>query len=180
MAASVEQPASFEESIDLRALTPRADGAFGVANPDKPARFSKCAAGQVLSRVEPLSQQILRPRTPTSASDQLALGTGVPPVLRWMAGGTLAVEQLAPLTRGLAAKALCGNTLCPLRLGAFEGVKATPNRLTVHAELLGEVDHARARANPTADPLDLRVCQLGLRWHTISVLPWDISRDISI
>jgi hypothetical protein len=38
MAASCEAPAGFEEVVDLRAFTPRADGAFGVADTDKPAR----------------------------------------------------------------------------------------------------------------------------------------------
>jgi hypothetical protein len=91
---------------------------------------------------------------------------------------TLALEQLSPLARGLAAKALCGNTLDPLGLGAFEGVQSAANRLTVDAELVGEVDHAFACANPRTDPLDLVIGQFGIRWHTISVSSWDISRDI--
>jgi len=42
-----------EGPVDLRAFAPRADGAFGIAEADKPARFSQCVTGQVLSRIEP-------------------------------------------------------------------------------------------------------------------------------
>jgi len=47
----------------------------------------------------------------------------------------------------LVAKALRSNALGPLGVGALESVKAPPNRLTVDAELVGEVGLALARAN---------------------------------
>ena len=43
---SHEPPAGFEECVDLGAFAPRADGAFGIAEADKPARFSQCVTGQ--------------------------------------------------------------------------------------------------------------------------------------
>jgi len=78
----------------------------------------------------------------------------------------------------LPAKALRGTALSALSLGAFESVKAAPNRLSVDAELVGEVGQALACANPPTDPLDLLVRQFEFRCHTLTVLPWDISRDI--
>ena len=46
---SHERPAGFEECVDLRAFALRADGAFGIAEADKPARFSQCVTGQFLA-----------------------------------------------------------------------------------------------------------------------------------
>jgi hypothetical protein len=50
---SHEPPAGLEECADLRAFAPRADGAFRIAEADKPARFSQCISGQALWRIEP-------------------------------------------------------------------------------------------------------------------------------
>jgi hypothetical protein len=67
-AASGEQPAGFEEGVDLRAFTPFADGACGIADIDKSARFSQGATGQVLSGIEPLKVWIVHQRTGRSNS----------------------------------------------------------------------------------------------------------------
>ena len=61
-AVSGEQPASVQEGVDLRAFTPFADGAFGIADTDKSARLSQCATGQVLWGIKPFKVWITHAR----------------------------------------------------------------------------------------------------------------------
>jgi hypothetical protein len=115
-----EEPAGFEEGVDLGAFTPSGDRAFGVADTNKPACLSECATGQVLSSIEPLSVVARRRYVPRTAS-RLGFGLGVPARrialaragTRFWRGALLPREQLPALPRGLAAKALRGNPLCP-------------------------------------------------------------------
>jgi hypothetical protein len=87
------------------------------------------------------------------------------------AGVPFTLEQPPLLARGLPTEARLGQTLGPFGLRAFERRKTTSNRLSVDAELLGDLDLVLARANAPTDPLHVSLGQLRSRSHTASVLP---------
>jgi len=91
----------------------------------------------------------------------------------------LALDQLPLLTRGLAAEALLGDLLGPLRFGMVERVKSTPNSLPVDAELVGKIGSVLTGTNTPAYVLDVFVGQFEGRGHAFSIPSWDISWDIS-
>jgi hypothetical protein len=69
----------------------------------------------------------------------------------------------------LTAETLLSDALGSLGFGTLELVEAPSNRLPVDAELASEVDLLLARTNTPADPLHVRIRQLGPRCHTTNL-----------
>jgi hypothetical protein len=91
----------------------------------------------------------------------------------------LTLDQFPLLTRGLAAEALLGDLFGSLCFGMFERVKATPNGLSVDAELFGKVGYVLTGTNTPAYVPDVFIGQFDGRGHAFSPRSWDISWDIS-
>jgi hypothetical protein len=58
--------------------------------------------------------------------------------------------------------------------------EATSNRLSIDAELIGEVGLLLACASAAADPFEIRVSQFDRPSHNGIVLSWDITWDITV